>query len=504
MNEQEFFNQKTRKVMKKIIILFVMTVTILTATGQKCNCLSNLKWLIETFEKNDAGFQYVIDKKDRNAYVSHNKVFLEKAKNIKDKTDCLKLLNDWTEFFRKGHLQVVFNQGNGLKDIGLQSKAKKPKLFEYAPVYDIDLKQFKNYVSHLKVKNGFEGIWYSAPYTVGIIKDKDNPGGSYVGFIIKSGNPAWSPRQIKLKIYKTEDGHYDMTYYMGNHTPVDIKNVELLGNNYLLAGFIILKRLEPELEPDKQLDLFYKSMSAKTPFIEKISGNTVLLRIPSFMFDQKKAIDSLLDANKDLITKTPNLIIDLRNNGGGSDQSYEKLIPFLYTNPIRVVGLEYLSTELNNQRMLNFINNPDFSEEDKKWAKESYEKLSKHLGEFVNLDDEIVSVITKDTIFPYPQNIGILINKNCGSTTEQFLLAAKQSKKVKLFGTTTTGALDISNLNMTVSPCGEYQLWYGLTKSFRIPGMAIDDIGIQPDFYFDRTIKPYEWIKKTLEILNYK
>ena len=34
--------------------------------------------------------------------------------------------------------------------------------------------------------------------------------------------------------------------------------------------------------------------------------------------------------------------------------------------------------------------------------------------------------------------------------------------------------------------------------------MLIDGKGIQPDFYFDRTIKPYEWIKKTEEILNYK
>jgi len=73
-----------------------------------------------------------------------------------------------------------------------------------------------------------------------------------------------------------------------------------------------------------------------------------------------------------------------------------------------------------------------------------------------------------------------------------------------LYGTTTIGALDISNLYSVDSPCGEYQLWYGLTKSYRIPEMLIDGKGIQPDYYFDETIKPYEWIKKTEEILNYK
>lgn len=104
----------------------------------------------------------------------------------------------------------------------------------------------------------------------------------------------------------------------------------------------------------------------------------------------------------------------------------------------------------------------------------------------------------------YPKNVGIIINKNCGSTTEQFLLAAKQSKKVKLFGNTTAGVLDISNLNSVKSPCNEFELWYGTSKSLRIPNMAIDDKGVQPDYYFDKTIKPYEWIDMTIEILNHK
>ena len=95
-------------------------------------------------------------------------------------------------------------------------------------------------------------------------------------------------------------------------------------------------------------------------------------------------------------------------------------------------------------------------------------------------------------------------NKYCGSTTEQFLLEAKQSKKVKLVGTTTAGVLDMSNMYSVVSPSKEFKLWYSLSKSYRIPAMTIDGKGIQPDYYFDKTIKPYEWIDKTIEILNYK
>lgn len=90
--------------------------------------------------------------------------------------------------------------------------------------------------------------------------------------------------------------------------------------------------------------------------------------------------------------------------------------------------------------------------------------------------------------------MAVLINKNNASVTEQFLLAAKQSTKVKLYGTTTDGMLDVSNMNFVDFPCGNLTLGYCLSKSYRIPGMAIDDIGLQPDYYIDDSIPEYEWI----------
>jgi C-terminal processing protease CtpA/Prc len=245
-------------------------------------------------------------------------------------------------------------------------------------------------------------------------------------------------------------------------------------------------------------------MYANKPVIEKVSDNTVLLKVPSFNYPNKKYIDSLLNIHDDLIKSTENLIIDVRYNGGGADASYKEIMPYLFTNPIRGIGGVYLSTELNNKRMVDFMNNPDWSHDDKKWAEESLNKLNKHIGEFVDLDESIVSIDTLKNVYPNPKNVAILINRFCGSTTEQFLLEAKQSKKVKLVGTTTAGVLDISNMYSVISPSKEFKLWYSLSKSYRIPEMTIDGKGIQPDYYFDKTIKPYEWIDKTIEILNYK
>jgi len=491
--------------MKKIIILIVLIQLSYNGFSQTCDCSSNLKWLSETFEKNDAGYKYVIDKKGENSYLAHNKLYTEKASKISDLNDCHKLLNDWTEFFRKNHLNIqLVSKSEKTNEQTEPSDKEIIEKYSHSEKYEITKKKFDKYINKLESKIGFEGVWVSDPYTIGIIKDNTNPNREYVGFIVNSQSPYWQENQVKLEIFKTNEGKYNMKYYMRDHSVQEFDKVEFYGSNYFNAGFVLLKRTLPKTTTEKNIERFFNTMQTNKPFIEKVSKNTVLLRISSFRHSNKKHIDSLLNANDSLIKGADNFIIDLRNNGGGADASYNKIKPYFYTNPIRGIGVAYLSTELNNKRMIDFMNNPDWSDASKKWAKESLDKLNKHIGEFVNLNESIVSIDTLKNIYPNPKNVAILINGNCGSTTEQFLLEAKQSKKVKLFGTTTLGSLDISNMYSVTSPSKEFKLWYGLTKSHRIPEMLIDGKGIQPDYYFDKTIKPYEWIDKTIEILNYK
>ena len=491
----------------KNTLLFILFVQITyNVFSQNCNCSSNLDWLIETIEKNDAGFQYIIDEKGEIAYQAHNKLFREKSLNADNLSDCHKLLNEWTAFFRKFHLSVELLKQERKTEKKTEKKLSDNEIIEKyskSERFEIKKKKFDKYIENLKEKTSFEGVWVSKPYTIGIIKDKSNPEREYVGFIINSNSPYWQKNQVKLEIYKSDtENKYSVNYYMRDHSVEHFDNIQFIGNNYLKLEFVLLKRILPENETEPKIELYFKSISAEKPFVEKISKSTVLLRIPSFGQENKSLIDSLLTINQNLITSHKNLVIDLRDNGGGSDESYNKLIPYLYTNPIRSVGVEYLSTPLNNKRMTFIMNNTNFSDDTREWAKESLKKLNMNIGKFVTLNDNIVNVDTLDTIYSYPKNVAILINRNCGSTTEQFLLEAKQSKKVKLFGTTTLGALDISNMYFVNSPCDEFKLWYCLTKSYRIPEMTIDNIGIQPDFFLDKTVHEYEWIDYTLKILN--
>ena len=454
-----------------------------SASGQICTCESNFEWVKKTFEENDAGYQYIIDKKGQAAYNIHNQLMLEKIKAAESSTECAELLYKWLTFFRSGHI--------GIELLTNEKSTRNPETWKGS------ITQFEKYISE-KNEADYEGIWdISGVLKIGIQKE----GANYIGFVIESNVDTWEPEMVILKI-EQNDNKVKSTLYMRDYSPIESGEPELIDNNHLQIGQSTLKRLKPHFTPDTSVENYFKSINSPNPFMEELNATTLYLRIPSFDFEDKPAIDKLIADNKDIILKTENLIIDLRNNGGGGDQSFWGLLPFLYTNPIRIVSEEYLSTTLNNQQFLDASSDPDLDEDTREWAKNMYDKLREKLGEFFFSSHEFVSMYQQETVHDFPKNVGIIINEGNASTTEQFLLAAKQSKKVKLFGVTTLGALDISNMASVESPCKEFELMYCISRSLRIPGMTIDDIGLQPDFYLDKTIPQHKWVEFANDILN--
>ncbi len=477
---------------RNVLLLLLLFMTALSF-GQTCTCQVNYEWVKKTFEENDAGYQYALKMKGEQAYADHNKRILDKVQTAKTLAECTPILFEWLKFFRSGHIAIRLNQ-----QVPPSNASASENPFSDWETYSMKVEDFKKYLDKKNV-SAYEGIWESPPYTIGIKKE----GEQYIGFIIASEASTWTTGQVKLKFSFTAD-KTKAVFYMRDHSAVESNTVTLTGKNHLQIGNSTLSRIYPKLEDEPKYVRYFTALQAKQPYLEQLNETTLYLRIPSFNESFKKRIDSILDVHKAKILQTKNLIIDIRNNGGGSDGSYAAIIPYLYTNPIRTVGVEFLSTKQNNQRMLDFINKPDyeFDEEGKKWAKEAYDKLERQLGQFVNLNEHVVSEEKQDTIYTFPQQVGVIINEGNGSTAEQFLLEAKQSKKVKLFGVTTFGVLDISNMYFVESPCKEFQLGYSLSRSMRIPDFTIDEKGIQPDYYLDKSIPAYEWTDYVNKILN--
>ena len=480
----------------KIFIGLMLLLTHITY-GQQCDCDKNYKWVKKTFEENDAGYRYVLERKGLKAYEQHNDSFTRKIKSVDDLQTCTQLLYEWLGFFRTEHIgirRLISATTAATKASKAENKTKRESI-------NVAIADFERYLNNKKEAD-YEGIWETAPYKIGIKK----AGETYWGFLIETGNvEGWEKGQIKLKLEPNGKG-LKSTFYLRDKHAESYPTVELIGKNYLQIGRFRLKRVYPQYPIEQDVEQYFKLMAAPQAYLEELNATTLLLRIPTFDNSAKKDIESLIATHKDKILKTENLIIDIRGNMGGDNESFDAIIPLLYTNPIRTVGIEYLSTKLNNRRMLDMLNNPELTlnEREKKWLKDAYQNLEQHLDSFVNLEPNKISIKQLNNSAAYPKNIGIIINEENGGSAEQFLLAAKQSKKVKLFGSNTFGALDISNMYFVISPCKEFELGYCVSRSMRIPEMSIDNKGIQPDYYLDKSVPAYQWLTFVNNILNGK
>jgi hypothetical protein len=470
----------------KISIFVFLTLMSVSCHDERpnCDCESNFAWVKKTFEENDAGFQYVLDKKGKEAYNLHNKAIEERIKSAKEVSACRDIMADWLTFFRKDnqHLQISIFPGTVIKET-----FSPVSVLQMSPDWEtieVDTVEFKDYLQQKKDID-FEGIWDLGKYKCGIKKEGDN----YIGFIIDYRSDIidyqtdkWEKGQVKFKIFPD-----NAIYYKDKSTPKNERFI-MFGKNiiYMKNANINIARLFPKYE-----DIYSQSMIDYMPYCTKINENTVYLRIPSFYSHLQNAIESVVSVNKKPITTTENLIIDLRFNGGGSDQCWLSIMPFIISvDSVRLKPVYRLSTKLNNQQAKEWGLNESFMKE-----------LDSNSGKFVlQSNDEKYTIVNLGNVFP--QKVAILVNEMCASSTEAFLLLAQQSQKVKIFGTTTTGALDFVNVNTVRSPCNQYLLTYATSKSVDVDDNPFDGVGIQPDYYIGKDIPDYKWVDYVNKILK--
>jgi hypothetical protein len=242
-----------------------------------------------------------------------------------------------------------------------------------------------------------------------------------------------------------------------------------------------------------------------------LSDSTFYMRLPSFNVP-KESVDDLVARHWVEITSRPNLIIDIRSNLGGRSDVYEALLPLLYTHPYTLKGVEWWASEGNIADLEWDIETGNIREGMEDDARALLREMKRHSGKFVVHPRDVAErSVTYDTVYPYPRNVGIIIGKENASAAEQFLLTAKNSRKVTLFGVEpTAGVLDYSNTVPRPLPSGMFEVWMPQTRSLRLPEHPIDATGISPDVeipfeadyqLYDRLDDWVYFVKNYLELL---
>lgn len=442
-----------------------------SSKAQNCNCGDNFRFVVERIKKNYVGYKDKVNVSNKYKFERFTDSLQNEA-NKAPKYQCLPVLRTWLSFFKDKHLGITYEDSNYSKEQIRSYYANDEKT-----AWTDSL--FTSYLSEKhRSLDSLEGIWkdHTGTYQIGIVKDKKSKN-DFIGFIIKADGARWMPQQVKLRISK-KDGKYSLKYYRAvDHSRNSLsftarKDTLTLGDGVVTSKWYKNSVVVPQPSQENENN----GVSAEFRILD---DKTCLFEMPSFAsLANVNVMDSLIKKNSGEIDKRSHLIIDLRNNYGGSVLVYDKLIPYTYTNPILTEGASVLATEENIRDYYSNIPS-NASDSRKKVLKRNLSILKSHIGELYPLYP--VDTIRMPKVLSYPKYVSLIINKNTASAAELFILQAKQSSKVKLYGTNSSGAIDYLEVVRAELPCGFYRLGYPACKSLRLPEYPLDNIGIKPD-----------------------
>lgn len=443
----------------------------------QCNCQEEFSKIKNHLESNYPGFKDKVTTSNLQNYQGFTAQKEQVAAQAKNKSQCYFIINQWMSYFNDNHLQSAIN-------MEAIEKIDPLKLQSDFPIEKIDVSD--KLLKKIEKAKGIEGVYSKKgeSFSIALFENK-NSFRDYVAVVIKSTDSTFENGSVLAELKEKSANEYFLLYnsaHMLAFATIKPKNGELI------SGFV---------KNGKEI-VDNQNYNFETKFLNE---NTLYFNIPSFSWEAKPMVDSLFAAQKENLSKSANLIIDLRNNGGGSDDVYGVISPYLYTQPIKGIGVDALASNDNIKGWeLILAQYPDLPAESRQEIQNLIDKMKLQINQNVNIVEDVID--SSYTRLLFPKNVVILINERCASTTEQFLLEARQSKKVTLMGQNTQGTLDYSNLRESDFCEMPYLLYAPTTRSRRIDiGEGIDGIGIKPSIYLT---DKQDWIQEALKFLTNK
>jgi hypothetical protein len=456
------------------------TATTQTSSAEERN-LREFDFMVDKISVNYAGYDTKTAGEKRAALDALTARLRKKVAGTALSDEALtEVLKEWIGFFGDGHTSI-----NAQSGASAAAGATNPKeLAAAVPRLDWTEASVIQRLSALgDRRDPIEGIWSISGdrYRMAILRtgaDTDE----FAAVVLGSTAEHWSPGMVKATLKRDSVSHYRIGYRAGDFSEVPLKG-EILTEGALIdtGDYGQWQREWPVVRDKERLARLFP---AGEFFLRRLSPDTLWLRLPDFNDSNAAKVEALLKDNAAALATTANLVIDTRGNGGGSDFVYAPIIPLIYSRPIYEVGIEMRASRDNitlRQAIADGLKGNAEAADVVRQLNAQNVLMTKNIGSYVQPDARPFSITKLDQILPFPKRVAILID-NAGSTGEQFLLAARQSRKVTLFGkANSAGVLDFANVVSMTSPSGRYQLQWATSRSMRLPDEPVDDGGIAPD-----------------------
>lgn len=436
---------------------------------------NDIEFMVKRIKDNYAGYQDRVkgNEKEFDGFV--------KETIKKENKDTFRILAKIVSYFNNPHLQVY--APDDLKGVKIDSFACKNNLNN---IHDL----FGN--TRLK-KDRYEGYWMNDRKTTIIAILKNKSSNTYSIYYIDSKFSRVPSGYLIGTIEKFIDGKY----------LADLISTRA-GTRFLLRSEF---KNDTTLTTGDVAKWFKTGFSAPTlpniPPIPKgvftegrlLDNGCYVLTLPDFSASNISVVDSIVKADYQKIIGSKTLILDIRNNTGGTVRAYAPLLPLVATQPIiPISGYKFCTKDLLQHRRDQIKGLLASKTLDSLTLKELINdslKISSNLGKLVF---EPGDTIKFDKTIPLPENVAIITNYSVESAAEMMVLDFKQSKKVKVFGEKTMGAVDYLNNYATPLPSKKYILSLSTFKRKIPPNQSrIDPTGILPDVKISD--KEEDWVE---------
>ncbi|MGM9662727.1 MAG: S41 family peptidase [Oscillospiraceae bacterium] len=227
-------------------------------------------------------------------------------------------------------------------------------------------------------------------------------------------------------------------------------------------------------------------------FCHELGDHTVLMRLEDFA--DEDAVRRMYGESRELLEKAENLVIDVRNNGGGSDTAFFPLLAYCFPEGKMIddflpetepVAINYSKRNCESRlAMLRAFFAAGVADDVRPVAEQMKAELEHNAGKgFIACSgDEETGIYGK----AYPRKVWIMTDQDCASSGDAFVEIMSHSPKVTVAGRPTRGITDYSNC--ALAAWDHYEMIYPTSRDGRIDkGMGLEHRGVQVDHYIPWT-----------------
>ncbi len=306
--------------MKTLVILITALISSI-AIAQSCDCKTELDFYYTSAQELES-FKTQFKGKQKQPFTAK---YLELQNSITGRetaVECYKIINQLAAMIKDEHAILMMNgfdygeAGFGKTNQNITG-LRASTYFKNLPRVELDLDSLQTALAN-RERHQIEGIYATGEYKFAVVASGLD---EFQSVIIESPNDLWSPGMIHGFYTRIEGDRFSATFSKLDHTIwYNIRYEKIANGRFFISG--LLKGSVPTQ---------YDEIAGDAPSFEykKLNAQTDYIRVGSFsrMSKNVKQSKELLSRIKGNLKGT-NLIIDLRDNGGGADKvskPYRKL-----------------------------------------------------------------------------------------------------------------------------------------------------------------------------------